>query len=127
VVNGVDGIYPAGPVETFRRIVADLREKERNAARRAKPTMWAYYGGMADDLEAYFSDVTLSDGGFAGAALALSQKAERKCPDLPRLEAAHLWALSVYCRRILSAWTPGEPLAGYRPGLGWLRERAGVA
>lgn len=120
-------LRPGGPMDAFRAIVADLREKERNAARRNKPTMWAYYGDMADELERQFADVSHSDGGYAGAALALSQRAERLCPDLPRVEAARLWALGVYCRRILGAWTPGEPLAGYRPGLGWLRQRAGVA
>lgn len=120
--NAVD---PGGPVETLRRIVADLEEKSRNAATRNKPTMWAYYGDMADELRDYFGTCHhQTDGGYAGAALALVMRAEEECPTLPRGSAAHLWALSVYCRRILNAWTPA-PHA--RPSLQWLRDRAGGA
>ena len=112
---------PGGPVETFQRIVSTLDSKSANAARRNKPTMWAYYGDMADWLRAYFADVSDTDAGYAGAALALVQRAEDDCPTLPRGEAALLWARSIYCRRILNAWTPPPH---DRPSLRWLRDRA---
>jgi hypothetical protein len=114
-------VDPGGPVETYRQIVATLDEKAENAARRNKPTMWAYYGEMADWLREYFADVSPTDAGYAGAALALVQRAEDECPTLPRGEAAELWARSVYCRRILNTWTPAPH---DRPSLQWLRDRA---
>ena len=120
-MRGVDGIAPNGPVMTHARLVAELREKSRNAAMRAKPTMWAYYGDMADALEAEFKDCTRTDGGYAGCALAISQNAEDACPSLPRAEAARQWAISVYARRILAAWGAG---IGNPVSLRWLRERA---
>lgn len=120
-MRGVDGIAPNGPVMTHARLVAELREKSRNAAMRAKPTMWAYYGDMADALEEEFKGVTRTDGGYAGCALAISQNAEGACPSLPRAEAARQWAVSVYARRILAAWGAG---IGNPVSLRWLRERA---
>jgi len=120
-VRGVDGIAPNGPVMTHARIVAELRAKAKNAAMRAKPTMWAYYGEMADALESEFKDVERIDGGYAGAALAISQNAEDACPSLPRAEAARQWAISVYARRILAAWGAG---IGNPVSLQWLRDRA---
>lgn len=116
-------IRDGGPVHTYLAIISELEEKARNAARRNKPTMWAYYGEMADGLREYFADViNHCDGGFAGAALALTQRAEDECATLPRAEAARLWGLSVYARRILRAWTPG--MAMDRVSLQWLRDRA---
>lgn len=116
-------LRPGGPVAVFEAIVSALDEKSRNAALRNKPTMWAYYGDMADWMRTYFGSCQYqSDGGYAGAALALVQRAEQECPTLPRPEAAVLWARSVYCRRILRAWTPGQPLD--RTSLQWLRDRA---
>jgi hypothetical protein len=111
-----------GPVEVFNEIVADLDRKARNAALRNKPTMWAYYGEMADWLRDYFGTCrSQCDGGYAGAAAALVERAEDECPTLPRTEAAALWARSVYCRRILNAWWPG--VERYRSSLQWLRDR----
>ncbi len=115
---------PTGPVDAFDKMVLDLRAKARNAALRKKPTMWAYYLLMAEGLHTWFGDVERTDGGYAGAALALSQKAERDCPALPPQEAANLWALGIYARRILTTWGAEAP---YRVSLDWLRERAGVA
>lgn len=119
-MRGVDGIAPNGPVMTHARLVAELREKSRNAALRAKPTMWAYYGDMADALEAEFKDVGRIDGGYAGCALAISQNAEDDCPTLPRAEAARRWAVGVYARRILAAWGAG---IGNPVSLQWMRDR----
>jgi hypothetical protein len=119
-VKGEDGIAPNGPVMTHARLVAELREKSRNAAQRGKPTMWAYYGDMADALEAEFADATSTDGGYAGCALAISQNAEAACPSLPRAEAARQWAISVYARRILAAWGAG---IGNPVSLQWMRDR----
>lgn len=112
-----------GPVAVFDQIMIELRRKATNAAIHKKPTMWAYYGDMADGLFAWFGDSERDDGAYAGAALALSQKAERDCPNLARREAAHLWAMGIYARRILAAWGAGVP---YKPSLDWLRQRAGV-
>lgn len=111
-----------GPLQTYDAVLLDLHAKAANSARRNKPTMWAYYLGMVAGLTEWFDDVERTDGGFAGAALALSQRAERECPTLPATEAARLWALSVYARRILRAWGAGCPPVS----LDWLRERAGV-
>lgn len=113
-----------GPMATYAAIIADLQAKAKNAALRKKPTMWAYYGDMAELLEEWFADATPDDGGYAGAALALSQKAEAQCPMLPRRAAAHLWAMGIYARRILAAWGTNVP---YKPSLDWLRKRAGVS
>lgn len=115
-----------GPVAIFQEIVSSLDEKAINAARRNKPTMWAYYGDMADWLRAYFSEAEEDDGSYAAFAAVLVERAEAECPSLSRAEAAVLWARSVYCRRILNAWWPG--VERYRSSLQWLRDRvsAGV-
>jgi hypothetical protein len=112
---------PNGPIERYRQILAELETKAQNAARRNKPTMWAHYLDMHTGLVEWFSDVALDDGGYAGAALALSSRAELNCPELPPTEAARLWSLGVYARRILAAWGAG---IGGRPSLSWLHDRA---
>lgn len=121
-------------LDEFDRIVADLRNKAANSAARAKPTMWAYYGRMADALEREFADSVrdcraaqghdarrVADGGLAGVALAICGHAESDCPNLDRDQAADLWALSVYCDRILRKWITPK-----RRSLAWLRNRAEV-
>lgn len=118
-----------GPVERYSAIMADLTAKQANAARRNKPTMWAYFYEMRLSLGDWFSTVDAEDGSYAGAALTLSQQAERQCADLSPGEAARLWALGIYARRILSAWFDKELLAkgegaSYRVSLSWLHERA---
>lgn len=117
-------IKPGGPVEAYRALLVELREKARNAAARGKPTMWDYFEEMAECLEREFADATLSDGGYAGTALAISQNAQHFCKDAPRHEAARAWALGVYARRILAAWGAGN---GGPVSLKWLRDRVGVA
>ncbi len=107
------------PAATFRALIADLDARAANAAQRNKPTMWAYYLDMVEGLEGWFAGID-GDGGFAGAALALSQKAEAECGSLPHRDAARLWALGVYARRVLSAWGVGT---GPRVSLAWLRDR----
>jgi hypothetical protein len=102
-------------------ILRTLAAQAANAARRNKPTMWAYYERMRELIERELD--ADSDGGVAGQALALSQRAEEQCARLPPTEAADLWALGIYCRRILKAWRPGHT---YRVSLKWLRARAGV-
>jgi hypothetical protein len=109
-----------GPVSRYAEIMSSLDSQARNAIRRGKPTMWAYFVETREGLRSYFAHVTPTDGGYAGAALALSQRAESRCPTLPVHEAARLWALSVYARRILASWGVGT---GGRVSLQWLRDR----
>jgi hypothetical protein len=110
-----------GPKATYEAIIVDLRSKAANAAKRNKPTMWAYYLDMARGLEKWFAGAE-GDGYFAGAALALSQRAVEKCPRLGPQRAARLWAMGVYARRILRAWGVGGDC---RVSLDWLHRRAG--
>lgn len=109
-----------GPVARFDELVGELRAKADNAARRNKPTMWAYYLDAAAGLADWFADVDRTDGAYAGAALALSKHAVAACPHLGPVPAARLWARGVYARRILAAWGSGS---GPRASLAWLRER----
>lgn len=106
-------------ISMYRKIRRELRNKAVNAALRNKPTMWAYYIDMEEQLATWFSGLKHADGAFAGAALALSQRAVEQCPKLPPSEAARLWAMSVYARRILSAWTGRRE----KVSLNWLRNR----
>jgi len=64
------------------------------------------------------------EGGPPGAALALHQMAQERCPHLPPTEAADLWAVSVYARRIMRAW--GLRIRRDDIDLAWLRHRAAV-
>jgi hypothetical protein len=114
-----------GPVDAYERLVRELDLKAQNAARRAKPTMWAYYSEMAQALRDAFENVPQTDGSYAGAALAISQNCVREVENL-QLDAgraAECWALGIYARRILAAWGAGN---GGPVSLGWLRKRAGV-
>lgn len=104
-------------IEARDSLIASLESQAANAARRNKPTMWAYYLRMADALR-HELDAD-SDGGVAGQALAISQRAEEQCKTLPPSQAADLWAIGIYCRRILRAWCPTP----YRVSLNWLRAR----
>lgn len=65
--------------------------------------------------------VQVGGSGIPGERTLKAYRVDRKCPTLPRREAAELWAVSVYARRILDSWTPGEP--GSRASLQWLRDR----
>lgn len=107
-----------GPLDRLDAITADLRRQAANAARRNKPTMWAYFVDVEAGLRVWFSGTPRTDGAIAGAALALSQKAVRLCPDLPPADAARLWALGVYAKRVLRAWGVTE-----RVSLEWLHRR----
>jgi hypothetical protein len=110
-----------GPVEEFRFLLQELRRKAEAAVLHNKPDRWDYYVEMVERLTEWFSRVDANDRSYAGAALALSQKAEAECPLLDRREAVRLRALGVYARRILRAWGAGT---GARPSLEWFRRRA---
>lgn len=112
----------SGPIATYDSIVEDCIDKAANAAARNKPTMWAYYLDMADGLLDWFADVKRDDGAFAGAALALSQRAEEQCAAAKHAEAARMWALGVYARRILRG--SGVPVS--RTSLAWLHRRGSL-
>lgn len=111
----------SGPVAVYDATIAECLDKARNAALRNKPTMWAYYLDMADGLIDWFADVKRDDGAFAGAALVLSERAEEQAPTANHGDAARMWALGIYARRILRAW--GVPYHR-RPSLAWLHRRA---
>lgn len=122
-------------LDALRRELARLEAQASNAARRNKPTMWAYYGRMIESLRREFGPTVartarargkrrrINDGGIAGVALALCQQADSECPMLPRDQAAELWAVSVYAARVLRAWGAGMPP---RRSLAWLRKRVEV-
>jgi len=111
-----------GPVDEFHFVLEQLRRKAEQAVSHNKPDRWDYYVEMVERLTEWFSGVDATDGSYAGAALALSRKAEADCPLLARREAVRLWALGVYARRILRA--SGAGTVG-RPSLEWFRRRAG--
>lgn len=107
----------------YRRILIELSKKAANAAIRNKPTMWAYYLRIRKRLEQELGQAG-DGGGYAGAALAMVQLAEEKCPHLSPDKAADLWAISVYCRRIMRAWGLHPYGRHHRPSLKWLHNRA---
>lgn len=118
---------PGAPSEELEHWIDHAVRQSENAARRNKPVIWAYHLAVARRLRAWFESVEpaapedrVGQGGFAGAALALVQKAERECPRLPADEAAILWALGTYASRICAAWD----VSVGRRSLHWLRERA---
>jgi hypothetical protein len=118
-----DGVKPDGAKETYEQIMLRLSASAQAAARDGRPMLWAHYLDIAELLADWFGDLINDvDGGYAGAALALTQIAEEKCPTLSPTNAARLWSMSVYARQILAAWVPGNP----RPSLQWLRDRAAV-
>ena len=111
----------SGPVEEFHFVLEELRRKADAAVLQNKPDRWDYYVEMVERLTEWSSGVDANDSSYAGAVLALSQKAEAECPLLGRREAVRLWALGVYARRILRARGAGT---GPRPSLEWFRRRA---
>ncbi len=105
-------------------ILADLKQKQVNAAMRNKPTMWAYYLSVRRALVRWFGPAR-NDGGVAGKALALIQCAEHHYGDRCAVRAAHWAALAVYARRILRQWCSDKKLRREDCGsLDWLRARA---
>lgn len=113
--RGMDGC-----LARYRALLQELERQAGNAARRNKPTMWAYYLSMVDGLREWFDDVEETGEAYRAAALALSDRAERECPRLPPGEAARLWALGIYARRLLPPGSRG------RVSLAWLRRAAGL-
>lgn len=99
-----------------RDLAVELRRRSRNAARRNKPTMWAYYAAMADWLE------TLDRHDDEAMLVILRGYASVDPIEMTvePLNAGRRWAQGVYARRVLRAL--GEPVA--KPSLAWLRERA---
>lgn len=95
---------------------AELDRQSQNAARRNKPTMWAYYGDMARWLRS----LEATDQGDLVAMLRSCAVVESDDFMVTPARAARLWAQGVYARRILAA--AGIRVA--RPSLAWLRERA---
>ena len=110
--------------ETLDAIIAELKQKQINAANRNKPTMWAYYLSVRRALVRWFGTAR-NDGGVAGKALALIQIAEKHQQDRVASRAAHWAASAVYARRILREWTSDRKLdRNTRGSLDWLRARA---
>ena len=111
----------SGPVAEFQFVLEELHRKAEAAVLHKKPDRWDYYLEMLERLTEWFRGVEANDVSYAGAALALSQKAADECPLLARHEAVRLWALGVYARRILRTW---GACRGARPSLEWFRRRA---
>ena len=111
----------SGPVAEFQFVLEELHRKAEAAVLHKKPDRWDYYLEMLERLTEWFRGVGANDVSYAGAALALSQKAADECPLLARHEAVRLWALGVYARRILRTW---GACRGARPSLEWFRRRA---
>ena len=112
---------PPDDLDMLLSILGELDRKAVKAAKTNKPTMWAYYQRMRGRLAEELGQATRG-GGIAGAALAVVQKADSDCPHLEPSEAADLWALSVYCVRIMRAW--GLKVDHRQRDLSWLRNRA---
>lgn len=109
-------------LEAYQQAIADLRRQALNAAARNKPTMWAYLSDCADGLDAWLIEPTDDEALFA--CLGICERATLICgaSDIRPTEAARIWALSVYARRILRA--SGQPAP--RASLAWLRELTGA-
>jgi hypothetical protein len=86
-------------------IHAELICKADNAARRKKPTMWAYYLRMAEHISStYRYAMTVNHDAILDCARQVEQHARRMC--LTSMDATYgdkaLWyAYSVYARRIM--------------------------
>jgi hypothetical protein len=107
----------SGPVAEFHFVLEELHQKAEATVLHNKPDRWDYYVEMVERLTEWFRGVEANDDSLAGAALALSQKAEAECPLLAGHEAVRLWALVVYARRILRTGEleqrPGRALNGF--------------
>jgi hypothetical protein len=110
-----------GLVGAYRDVLTDLDRRARNAARRNKPTMWAYFVEVREQLVDWFEArvEAWTDDEVASAAYQLHLIAAAACPNLLPGPAARLWAASVYARRILGAGGLAP-----RASLEWLRQRA---
>ena len=83
----------SGPVAEFQSVLEELHRKAEAAVLHKKPDRWDYYLEMLERLTEWFRGVGANDVSYAGAALALSQKAADECPLLARHEAVRLWRL----------------------------------
>lgn len=106
----------AGALDRYHLVLADLHRQATNAARRNKPTMWAYYLGMAHSLRILYAGIAFTDATYAQTAREINDRAVALCPKAAPPDAARLWALGVYARRIYHVGRP--------PSLDWLRARA---
>ena len=109
------------PVAEFHVVLEDLHRQAEAAVLHKKPDRCDYYLEMVERLTGWCRGVEANDVSYAGAALALSQKAADECLLLARHEAVRLWAVGVYARRILRTW---GACTGARPSLEWFRRRA---
>lgn len=84
---------------------ADLLYKADNAARRKKPTMWAYYLRMAEHVSStYHYAMTVNEDEILACARAVEQQARKMClasQDASYGDKALWYAYSVYARRIM--------------------------
>lgn len=95
---------------------AELLAKADNAARRKKPTMWAYYLRMAEHIAQTYRDaMTINEDAVVRCARRVEQQARRMClmsEDATYGDKALWYAYSVYARRIMK-------YAGF-PSRGWV-------
>jgi len=131
------------PTEAYQKVLAEVRDREANAIDTNKPTMWAYFSLMADQLEAATNvpgqyRYTVVDGKIAderpetddervvrvmrdavNVAHQHAEMMEARGGDVRYIarSLAETWALSVYAAKILR-------LSGFkvrRKSLRWLR------
>lgn len=108
----------ASLAESAAVLVADLRRDARNAARRNKPTMWAYFHGVANRLEGLLAEA--DDAECEKRLRAIIYSAELLAPESTTSDAARMWAEAIYARRLLRS----HGLRVARPSLEWLHLRA---
>lgn len=99
------------PKIDLREFISDLCKKLQaqadNAARRGKPTMWAYYLRMLEHVVSTYSDaLAKNEDAIVKQAYWVEQEAMRICfvsPDATYSDMALWYAYSVYARKILHA------------------------
>ena len=95
----------AGLQEYVEWLIGDLRLRADNAARRGKPTMWAYYRRMATGVSGAFGRaLEQNEEAIVNRAQWIEQEARRMClisQDASDGDKAYWYALSVYARRIM--------------------------
>lgn len=111
-------------INALKAMIRECQQKAARAAGQGKPMMWAYYLRMAGRLWQELGGVS-PGGGINTVALQVHRRAIKTCRHLPPDDAADLWGLGVYCRRILKA--TGVTIPRTEVDISWLRNRVASA